>query len=109
MCGPKCSMVSTRGGDFNDIESMKDQSGGSKHYMNRCFNHEAQINANHLIDLGASGNRFTWRRNRFQVRLDRVYVNMAGRCAFPNAAVINLPFWHSDHCPDPTSNRWSNI
>lgn len=86
-------------GDFNDIASLSDQQGGSSLYISRSINHQRQINAVNLIDMGASGHKFTWRRNRLQVRLDRVYSNSSARCIFANAIVVNLPFQHSDHCP----------
>lgn len=81
-------------GHFNDIAKLDDQQGGSHLCIRRCLNHQQQINALSLIDLGASGNRFTWRRNRLQVGLDRIYANMFGRSMFPNATVTNLPFCH---------------
>lgn len=84
-------------GDFNDIAKMDDQQGGSIHYLSRCLKHKQQIDDSNLIDLGPSGNRFTWRRNKLQVRLDRVYLNMVGRLTLPSAIVTNLPFRHSNH------------
>lgn len=81
-------------GDFNDIISLSDQIGGSQQYIRRCSQHINQISAAGLIDIGALGNRCTWRRKRLQVRLDRIYTNMTGRIVFPNAMVVNLPFRH---------------
>lgn len=85
-------------GDFNDIPSIFDQQGGSHHYLRRCINHQRQLHSTNLIDMGASGNKFTLRRNCLRVRLNRCYTNMTRRCSFPNARVTNLPFRHSDHC-----------
>lgn len=86
-------------GYFNDITCMTDRNGGSQNYVNRCAHHQRQVQSVNLIDMGASGSRFTWRHNRLPVCLDRCYTNMIGRVFFSSAVVTNLPFCHSDHCP----------
>lgn len=86
-------------GDFNDIVKIVDQLRSLNLYLNRSLNLQRHVNALNPMDLGAVGHRFTWRKKCLQVRLDRVYTNLEGRCCFPNWLVINLPFRHSDHCP----------
>ncbi|GLT78653.1 hypothetical protein SLA2020_501810 [Shorea laevis] len=91
-------------GDFNQITSSNERldglvtglRGASK--MLECFQ------ARELIDLGASGSRFTWTNkqhggNLVMKRLDRALANVPWRLLFPEAFVRNLPRTRGDHCP----------
>ncbi|KAK2999101.1 hypothetical protein RJ639_024133 [Escallonia herrerae] len=62
------------------------------------------INQQHMIDLGFSGNPFTWSNNRplsanIKERLDKAYANTAWCTLFPDASVTHLPRKASDHLP----------
>ncbi|KAF7827295.1 putative ribonuclease H protein At1g65750 family [Senna tora] len=52
-----------------------------------------------MVDLGFSGNAYTWRRDSVAIRLDRVICNEAWRHQFCEAAVVHLPNYKSDHNP----------
>nr|KYP46578.1 Transposon TX1 uncharacterized [Cajanus cajan] len=56
-----------------------------------------------LLDLGATGLRFTWYRNQLgsvlAKRLDRALCDTQWQTLFPNAFVENLCRVYSDHCP----------
>jgi hypothetical protein len=56
------------------------------------------------VDLGFSGNRFTWHNKRWgngciRERLDRGITNILWRSEFPRANVLHLGAVNSDHCP----------
>jgi exonuclease III len=56
------------------------------------------------VDLGFSGNKFTWRNNRWGKgsiceRLDRAIASMNWRTTFPKATVMHLGAINSDHAP----------
>ncbi|XP_058106921.1 uncharacterized protein LOC131250655 [Magnolia sinica] len=62
------------------------------------------INNAGLLDLGFSGNRFTWSNNqarssRVWARLDRVLINVAWSTLFLPFQVTHLPCIQSDHAP----------
>lgn len=57
-----------------------------------------------MIDMGFSGNIFTWARgkhvhSRIERRLDKALCNMDWRTGWPNAFVQHLPQIYSDHSP----------
>lgn len=62
------------------------------------------MNACKLMDMGASGPKFTWTNGRqgaanVQKRLDRGLCNEDWRSLFPEGMIQNLPRTYSDHCP----------
>ncbi|XP_028769381.1 uncharacterized protein LOC114726829 [Neltuma alba] len=93
------------GGDFNDIASLSEQSGGMGANINRCNAFRDWIHRNVLIDLDPVGPFFTWRgpkwegRERVFKRLDRGLCNVEWQNAYSNAFVRVLPRIHSDHHP----------
>ena len=52
-----------------------------------------------LVDMGYNGEKFTWHRGLIRERLDRGVCNPGWPQLFPNAAVQNLEYNHSDHRP----------
>lgn len=91
-------------GDLNEILSSDEKLGGrsigsmSNNYLNDFLQNTGSI------DLGFSGNSYTWRNNRIGLshirqRLDRVIANDKWRITFPRAGVMHLPAVNSDHNP----------
>ena len=90
-------------GDFNEIVMASEVKGGAwvssrAKAFRDCLDHCG------LIDMGAMGSFFTWKRcvqgqNPMLKRLDRVVADFPWRLLFPNACVEALPRLHSDHCP----------
>jgi hypothetical protein len=93
-------------GDFNDIATQDEKKGGAPVSLRRCNNFLDNINACNLIDLGATGTKFTWKgaqvngHERIFERLDRALSNDEWRIMFPEAIVKVLPrIDFSDHHP----------
>lgn len=91
-------------GDFNDIASLDEKSGGTRFLTNRARSFVDRFEACNLLDMGSGGSKFTWvRREHGRVvlreRLDRVLANSEAKFAFPEARVINLTCLSSDHHP----------
>jgi hypothetical protein len=93
-------------GDFNDIASQDEKSGGAPTSTRRCNNFLDNVNSCKLMDLGAVGSKFTWRgplvqgNGRIFERLDRALGNDDWRILFPEAIVRVLPrIEFSDHHP----------
>ncbi|KAL8170626.1 hypothetical protein V2J09_022430 [Rumex salicifolius] len=62
------------------------------------------INSLNLINMGATGSRFTWRRGitantKVHKRLDKIFTNLLGRLRWEKAEVKHLPAIGSDHNP----------
>ncbi|XP_058753900.1 uncharacterized protein LOC131627062 [Vicia villosa] len=93
-------------GDFNEIASIGDKKGGVPASARKFHNFRDRINQCKLMDLGASGPRFTWRGplyhggQRIYEKLDRAMCNDMWRLEFPNAYVKVLArVEFSDHHP----------
>jgi hypothetical protein len=91
-------------GDFNSITSPDDKFGG------RAFDSFSPnlfadfMDGFGMIDLGFSGNPFTWSNHRqgsglIKERLDRGVANCHWIHFFPSYSVVHLPAHSSDHCP----------
>ncbi|RYR67697.1 hypothetical protein Ahy_A03g014089 [Arachis hypogaea] len=52
-----------------------------------------------LMDLGYSGWPFTWRRGNLMERLDRGLGNLDWNITFPEASIMHLPMFKSNHSP----------
>jgi hypothetical protein len=52
-----------------------------------------------LVDMGFSGDHFTWRRGRIRERLDRAVSNGNWSLMHPDARVHHLGYIRSDHRP----------
>jgi len=91
-------------GDYNEILTLYEKQGrlpkaGSLMEDFRC----ALLHCG-LIDLGSSGNKFTWRNGCpgdafVQERLDRAYGTVEWRELFPHSKVTHLHAAFSDHDP----------
>lgn len=62
------------------------------------------IQSRGMIDLGASGPKYTWTNKRqdgelVMKRLDRAFANARWRVQFPEVIVRVLPRTHGDHSP----------
>jgi hypothetical protein len=92
-------------GDFNDIASIHEKKGGVTASRRKCTKFVDRINKCQLMDLGATGSKYTWRGplyagTRIFERLDRALSNDSWRLSFPGAFVKVLPrLDFSDHHP----------
>lgn len=92
--------------DFNDIAHSGEKKGGAPVSQRKSNVFVQNIDACHLLDLGAIGSKFTWRGplfngwSRIYERLDRALSNSDWRLLFPEAYVKVLPrVDFSDHHP----------
>jgi hypothetical protein len=92
-------------GDFNDIASINEKKGGIPASSRKCAKFVDRINRCQLMDLGATGSKFTWRGPLYAgawifERLYRALSNDSWRISFPEAIVKVLPrLDFSDHHP----------
>ncbi|XP_015159877.1 uncharacterized protein [Solanum tuberosum] len=91
-------------GDYNVITSIDEKLGGVPYNMRKSLEFIALIEACGLMDLGFSGQKFTWSNNRgihsrVWKRLDRAMVNDSWLEHMPQTTIIHLPSVGSDHCP----------
>jgi hypothetical protein len=91
-------------GDFNAITSLIDKYGGCPFHssFNNSFSHF--LNTMGMIDLGFSGNPYTWSNHRqgpglIKEHLDRGIASLEWIHTFPNFFVTHLPAHTSDHNP----------
>lgn len=92
-------------GDMNDTTSASESQTSSnvvRTSQNKKF--RDRIDSCSLMDMGASGPKFTWSNGRegtalVQERLDRALYSADWRCLFPDGTVQNLPRTYSDHSP----------
>ncbi|KAK4274243.1 hypothetical protein QN277_017497 [Acacia crassicarpa] len=89
-------------GDFNDILSQHEKSGGRPHPWRRILNFKCLLGDCELEDLGYNGPTFTWCNNRdhpdtIHERIDRALGNLQLRELFPSLQVFNVPPAGSDH------------
>ncbi|XVF13155.1 hypothetical protein REPUB_Repub08aG0183800 [Reevesia pubescens] len=93
-----------RMGDFNQVLASSEKQGGIPESSRRMKLFRVVLHARKLIDMEATGCRFTWSNNHplsglIKKKLDRSLCNELWRLAFPDACVRNLPRVKSDHCP----------
>lgn len=92
-------------GDLNDTasyEEVRSFAADSNAGQRRKFSDN--INKCKLVDMGSSGNKFTWNNGRqglanVQKRLDRGLCNEEWRALFPEGMIQILPRTYSDHSP----------
>ncbi|XP_022545617.1 uncharacterized protein LOC106417265 [Brassica napus] len=92
------------GGDFNTIVRLDERSGGNGRLSEDSLAFGDWINDLSLIDMGFSGNQFTWKRGKTEStfvakRLDRILCCPQARLKWQEARVSHLPFLASDHAP----------
>jgi hypothetical protein len=91
-------------GDFNVIVDDIEKDGGkSGDPSTPSFLKELLFDLG-AVDLGFSGNRFTWSNRRWgknciRERLDKDIANISWRLAYPRASVFHLEAVNSNHCP----------
>lgn len=92
-------------GDFNCITSQDEKIGGRPFSPNLAFQDFLYfLNSNSLVDLGFTGNCFTWCNNRFGTarvwkRIDKAFANLNWLQVHPDFFVKHLSRIASDHCP----------
>jgi hypothetical protein len=86
-------------GDFNEILFSHEKDGGNPRSQNMMQAFRDSLDDCGLVDLGFTGDSFTWKRGRLRERLDRAVANHSWSHLFPNAMVRHLEYAHSDHRP----------
>nr|POF06471.1 hypothetical protein CFP56_57443 [Quercus suber] len=100
-------------GDFNFTLNEEESRGGRKGNSSATNYLKELMFDFGAIDLGFSGNKFTWAKGRWgsaaiKRRLDRGIANISWRLAFPKATLSHLGAIMSDHSPFcliPTQQR----
>ena len=90
--------------DFNVIVDDIEKDGGKSGDPSTPFFLKELLFDLGAVDLGFSGNRFTWSNRRWgknciRERLDRGIANISWRLANPRASVFHLEVVNSNHCP----------
>ncbi|KAI0498287.1 hypothetical protein KFK09_021528 [Dendrobium nobile] len=94
-----CTLPWLVGGDFNTIINPSERVGGlHPNYHSMDDFNDMIMNCN-LIDIGFTGNKFTWNRGHIWQRLDRVLFNNAWINVFNSTKVVHLSRTLSDHSP----------
>ncbi|KAH0765178.1 hypothetical protein KY285_001049 [Solanum tuberosum] len=91
-------------GDFNVITSTEEKYGGIPYNMTKSLDFISIIEASGLVDIGYSGQHYTWCNQRAEEarvwkRLDRAMVNDKWLELMPQTTITHLPSVGSDHCP----------
>ncbi|OMO68562.1 reverse transcriptase [Corchorus capsularis] len=91
-------------GLMNVVEQSDEKFGGRPEPVRRMEQFREVVDRRQLIDLDASGCKFTWSNKQppgylIKKKLDRALCNVHWRHSFSDAIVRNLPRAHSDHCP----------
>lgn len=99
-----CSTPLVLCGDFNEITGPSEKEGGVVRGECQMDAFREAIDCCVLRDMGFRGNMFTWQRGNtpatfVRERLDRFLANEGWCNLFPNAAVVHLPIYCSDHAP----------
>ncbi|XP_020694935.2 uncharacterized protein LOC110108584 [Dendrobium catenatum] len=94
-----CNLPWLVGGDFNTISKPDERLGGSLPIYQSMDEFNDMILACSLMDIGYSGNRFTWHRGHLWQRLDSVLFNNSWVNTFNLTKVEHLSRTLSDHSP----------
>lgn len=95
-------------GDFNAYmyEHKKRGRARPNRYATQCFS--SCLFDCGLTDVGFKGPPFTWEWRDVKERLDRGVSNTAWRVLFPEASILHLPTFKSDHKPLLLSLNFEN-
>ncbi|XP_062014223.1 uncharacterized protein LOC133730693 [Rosa rugosa] len=94
-----CSLPWLMAGDFNEVMSNADKSGGPPRAAAAMARFRRTMSVCGLIDMGFVGSRFTWSNRFTKERLDRGFQSMQWRTRFPFSRAVTLPPSESDHIP----------
>jgi exonuclease III len=91
-------------GDFNMILSQQDKMGGLLYASSSTDYFHEFVNSFGLVDLGFTGNPFTWSNHRdgrhlIRQRLDCGMASSQWVHLFPSTSILHLPALSSDHSP----------
>ena len=91
-------------GDFNEILSLNEKSGGNEKNIRMVSDFREAVRDSKLTDLGYKGYQFTWSNGRFgshfvEERLDRFLCNEEWGNHFQETKCTNLVSVGSDHYP----------
>ncbi|EPS59531.1 hypothetical protein M569_15275, partial [Genlisea aurea] len=93
-------------GDFNEVLKQEEHCSSILRSLSSMMKFKEALDDCELLDLGFSGNPFTWTNNRIhphtvRARLDRFVANGQWISApiYPNSSVKHLRYGGSDHCP----------
>ena len=91
-------------GDFNCVVEEAEKEGGNRGSTSTPNFLKELLFELEAVDLGYSGNKFTWWNKRWgrgaiRERLDRAIASPSWRLSFPNASVFHLGAINSDHAP----------
>ncbi|KAL0928380.1 hypothetical protein M5K25_000257 [Dendrobium thyrsiflorum] len=87
------------GGDFNTISNPSERLGGASQIYQSMEDFNNVIMDCNLLDIGFSGDRFTWHRGHLWQRLDRVLFNDLWINSCESTNVFHLSRTLSDHSP----------
>ncbi|KAL0920796.1 hypothetical protein M5K25_009965 [Dendrobium thyrsiflorum] len=104
-----CGLPWLVGGDFNTIASSDERLGGAIPCYNSMEDFNKVISNCNLIDIGFSGERFTWHRGHLWQRLDRVLFNENWLNNCGCTKVVHLSRTLSDHSPILIKFCFNNI
>ncbi|KAJ4845396.1 hypothetical protein Tsubulata_010578 [Turnera subulata] len=87
------------GGDFNAILVGSERRTGRRQHRRANPPFQQCLLEASLLDMGFSGQQFTWKSGRKLARLDRFLCNSEWLQIFSEASITHLPRTSSDHCP----------
>lgn len=86
-------------GDFNEILYNYEKEGGRARSQRQMQDFHDALDDCDLVDMGYSGDMFTWQRGKIRERLDRGVTNAQWNAMFPSANLRNCETLKSDHRP----------
>ncbi|XP_061373834.1 uncharacterized protein LOC133316136 [Gastrolobium bilobum] len=86
-------------GDFNSILEGNEKQGGGDVCWSSVQEFSNCLSGCHLLDIGCSGPKFSWKRGKLQERIDRLVVNDSWLLSYPHRSIYHLSFNRSDHRP----------
>ncbi|XP_024199817.1 uncharacterized protein LOC112203016 [Rosa chinensis] len=99
LAAQQCSLPWLMAGDFNEVLSSADKSGGPPRSAAAMARFRQTMSVCGFIDMGFVGGRFTWSNRYTKERLDRGFQTAQWRSRFPFSRVVTLSPSESDHSP----------